>query len=400
MLGPVPPPVRGGRDIAVAHANPPPRTRIVDEPRTLDDLSTPAALVDVDRMTANLDRMADYASTHGLALRPHTKTHKTPELAREQLERGAVGLTVATMHEAEVMSEVSDDLLIAYPPVGRGRLERLFALPRTTRVTVALDSREAVDGLAAAARAADREVGVLVEADLGMRRVGVASPEQVIALARAISEQPVLRFRGLLFYPGHIRQPVAEQGPALEALAQDVARFRTALEDADLPAEVLSGGSTPTAFSTHRVEGLTEFRPGTYIFNDRTTASVDACTWKECAYSILATVVSTAVPGQAVVDAGAKALAREEIRAPGMSGYGALVDDPDISVKTVSEEHGVLDLSRTGWRPRVGDRVRIVPNHVCVSVNLQSRLWYVRGEEISRSLAVRARGWEAEEPRG
>jgi D-serine deaminase-like pyridoxal phosphate-dependent protein len=365
----------------------------VTAPRTLDELSTPAAIVDVDRMTANLDRMAEYARLHGLALRPHTKTHKTPELALEQLRRGATGLTVATLREAEVMSAVADDLLIAYPPVGAARLERLFALPSHVRVTVALDSMEALTGLGSAARAASREVGVLVEADLGMGRVGVAMPEQVVQLARAVSALPPLRFRGLLFYPGHIRQRVAEQESALDELTCEVARFRQALESADLPPEVVSGGSTPTAFSTHRITGLTEFRPGTYIFNDRTTAAVDACTWEECAYSILATVVSTAVPGQAVVDAGAKALAKEEIRAPGISGFGALLDRPEIAVKALSEEHGLLDLSGTDWRPRVGDRVRVVPNHVCVSVNLQPRLWYVSGDEVQRTLPVAARGW-------
>jgi D-serine deaminase-like pyridoxal phosphate-dependent protein len=367
----------------------------VSAPRTLDELSTPAAIVDVDRMSANLDRMADYARAHGLGLRPHTKTHKTPELALEQLRRGATGLTVATLREAEVMSGVAEDLLIAYPPVGAARLERLFALPSHVRVTVALDSVEALDGLGRAAREAGREVGVLVEADLGMGRVGVATPEEAVQLARTVSASPPLRFRGLLFYPGHIREPVDQQESALDALACDVARFRQALEVADLPPEVVSGGSTPTAFATHRIAGLTEFRPGTYIFNDRTTAAVDACAWDDCAYSILATVVSTAVAGQAVVDAGAKALAKEEIRAPGMSGFGALLDRPEIAVKAVSEEHGLLDLSASDWRPRVGDRVRLVPNHVCVSVNLQPRLWYVSGDEVLRALPVAARGWTA-----
>ncbi len=365
----------------------------MDDARSLDALTTPAALVDLERMSANLDRMAGYAAQHGLALRPHTKTHKTPELAREQLRRGAVGLTVATSHEAEVMAGVSDDLLIAYPPVGRARLDRLFGLPSSVRVTVALDSSEALTGLADAAREAGREVGVLVEVDLGMHRVGVNTVGVATTLARAAAEHAPLRFRGLMFYPGHIRQPVAEQDADLATLARDVARYVDALERAGLAPDVVSGGSTPTAFSTHRIEGLTEFRPGTYIFNDRTTASVDACAWEDCAYSILATVVSTSVPGQAVVDAGAKALAKEEIRAPGVSGYGALVDRPDVVIKAVSEEHGILDLANSDFRPRVGDRVRIVPNHVCVSVNLQPRLWYVRNGTVEKSLPVVARGW-------
>jgi len=361
--------------------------------QTLDVLTTPVAVVDLDRMEANLDRMAEYARSHGLVLRPHTKTHKTPELAQEQLRRGASGLTVATLREAEVMSAISDDILIAYPPVGRARVERLLNLPANVRTSVALDSREALDWLFQAARATGREVGVLIEADLGMGRVGVASPEDVVDLARAVADRFPLRFRGLLFYPGHIREPVDAQDASLARLSCDVARFREALERAGLAPEVVSGGSTPTALSTHRIPGITELRPGTYIFNDRTTALMDACGWEDCAYSILATVVSTAVPGQAVVDAGAKAIAREEIRGTGAGGFGALVHRPDIVIKGMSEEHGLLDLSNTDWRPRIGDRVRIVPNHVCVSVNLQPALYYVRGDTIERSLPVLARGW-------
>ncbi|HEU0076191.1 MAG TPA: hypothetical protein VFQ76_01005, partial [Longimicrobiaceae bacterium] len=131
--------------------------------------------------------------------------------------------------------------------------------------------------------------------------------------------------------------------------------------------------------------------PGTHIFNDRTTAMVGACAWDECAYSVLATVVSTSVPGQAVVDAGSKALAREELRADG-GGFGALLDRPEVTVKAVSEEHGLLDLSATDWRPRLGDRVRVVPNHVCVSVNLSDGLWGVRGDEVVAAWEVAGRG--------
>lgn len=361
-------------------------------PRALDTLETPAAVVDLDRMAANLDRMADYARAHGLALRPHIKTHKTPELAAEQLRRGAVGVTVATPREAEVMAAVADDILVAYPPVGRQRLERLLALPERVRLTVALDSAEALAALDLAAHDAGREVGVLVELDLGMRRCGVPTPEAAVALARAAAESRAVAYRGVMFYPGHIREPVDEQGSALQRLNADLARFLDALVAAGLAPSVVSGGSTPAAFASHTIDGLTEIRPGTYIFNDRTTALVGACAWDDCAYTILATVVSTAVPGQAVVDAGSKALAREEIRAPGASGYGALLDRPDVVVRATSEEHGILDLSHTDWRPRVGDRVRIVPNHVCVSVHLQDRLWGVRGEEVVGEWRVAARG--------
>ena len=362
-------------------------------PATLDDLATPAAVVDIDRMERNLDRMAAYVRSHGLGLRPHTKTHKTPELAREQIRRGAIGLTVATPREAEVMATVTDDILMAYPPVGRHRIRRLLELPERARVCVALDSAEALEALADAARAANRTIGVLVEFDAGMHRVGVASPADAVRLARLAADAAGVEYRGVLFYPGHIREAVGEQEASLARLRDTLDAFLSALARDGLEPAVVSGGSTPTAFLSHLVPGITEIRPGTYIFNDRTTVLVDACSWDDCAYTVLATVVSTAVPGQAVVDAGSKALAREEIRAAGNpSGYGTVLGHPEVTVATTSEEHGILDLSRTDWRPRIGDRVRIIPNHVCVSVHLHDRLWQVRGETVLGSWTVAARG--------
>jgi D-serine deaminase-like pyridoxal phosphate-dependent protein len=366
-----------------------------NEPRTTDALTTPAALVDLDIMAANLDRMAAYAREHGLALRPHTKTHKSTRMAAEQLKRGAVGLTVATPLEAETMVAATDDVLLAHPPVGTPKIARVVALAERSRLTVALDSAASLDALAAAAAARGVQLGVLVELDLGMRRVGVATPADAVALARRAADARGLEYRGILFYPGHIRGPVAQHGAPLERLNEALAAHMAALRDAGLPPGVVSGGSTPTAFETHRVQGLTEFRPGTYIFNDRTTAAVDACAWQDCAYTVLATVVSTAVPGQAVVDAGSKALAREELRGAdgGAGGFGALLDRPEVVVRTMSEEHGILDLGASSWQPKVGDQVRIVPNHVCVSVNLQRVVFGVRGEAVVTEWEVEARGW-------
>ena len=362
-----------------------------DTPRSIDAVDTPAALVEVDRMHANLRRAADYCRAHGLAWRPHTKTHKSPVLAAEQVRTGAVGVTVATPREAEVMAQSVDDLLLAYPPIGRGKLDRLMALPERVRLTVGLDSAEALRGLAEAARAAGRRVGVLVEVDAGMGRVGVQTAEDAVALARAAAEADGIEYRGIMFYPGHVREQVDRQAAGIRTLAERVGRTLEALHAGGVAPGVVSGGSTPTFWRSHEIAGLTEVRPGTNIFNDRTTAEIGACGWDECAYSILATVVSTAVPGQAVVDAGSKALSREEIRADA-AGFGALLDRPEIVVKGVSEEHGLLDLSRTDWRPRIGERVRIVPNHVCVSVNLQERLYAVRADAVVEAWDVAARG--------
>ncbi len=359
----------------------------------MDSLFTPAAVVDLDRMEANLDRMAAYAAQHGIGLRPHTKTHKSPLVASQQIERGAIGLTVATLREAEIMAPLDADILIAHPPVGDAKLKRLVALAATNRITVALDSKEALEGLDAATRTADVHVGVLIEADLGMHRVGVQSPADAVALAMQADRMRNVAYKGLLFYPGHIRQRVEEQDAAIEQLNTDLDAYLVALRDAGLAPDIVSGGSTPAAFASHRIRGMTEMRPGTYVYNDRTTALVDACAWDDCAYSVLATVISTAVPGQAVVDAGSKAIFREELRGTDATGLGALLDRPDVILKGMSEEHGLLDLANTDWRPRVGDRVRIVPNHVCVSVNLHPLIHGVRGNAVEGTWPVVARGW-------
>lgn len=357
----------------------------------IEQLETPVPVVDLDRLAQNLDRMAAYAALHGLQLRPHVKTHKSPRIAAEQLQRGAVGLTVATLREAEVMSEVCNDLLLAYPPIGAARLERLARLPADVNLTVAADGVAGITALSVAAKLSRRQIGVYVEADLGMHRVGVQGVEDAIALAKHIAETPPLRFAGLMFYPGHIREQVDEMGPAIERLSNNIQRYQEALLDAGLPPAVISGGSTPMAWRVHEIPGITEIRPGTYVYNDRTTAAIGACHWEDCALTVAATVVSTAVPGQAVIDAGAKALGREPMRADG-DGYGSLIDQPDVVVSRMSEEHGILDLSRTNWRPRVGDVVRVVPNHVCIVVHLFDEIIGVRGSSVETRWPVAARG--------
>ena len=357
----------------------------------LEQLETPVPVVDLDRLAHNLDRMAAYATLHGLRLRPHVKTHKSPRIAAEQLRLGAVGLTCATLREAEVMSEVCDDILVAYPPVGAARLERLAMLPASVRVAVAADDANALDALSVAARLGHRTIDVMVEADLGMHRVGVTSPDKAVAIARHIERSSSLRFAGLQFYPGHIRAQVSEQDAALAQLGRDIATYVDALHDAGLPPAIVSGGSTPAAWRMHEVPGVNEVRPGTYVYNDRTTAQIGACDWEDCALTVLATVVSVSVKGQAVVDAGTKALGREPLRADG-DGYGALLDHPEVIVSRMSEEHGILDLSRSSWRPRLGDQVRIVPNHVCIAVHLFDEIIGVRGHAVETRWPVAARG--------
>src|SRR5215831_15337829 len=360
----------------------------------ISELETPVPVVDLDRLGRNLDRAAAYATQHGLALRPHIKTHKSPRIAMEQLTRGAVGLTCATPFEAEVMSGVCRDLLVAFPPVGSARASRIAALPDDVRVTVALDSIESVQMIADAAREADRAIGVYVEMDLGMHRVGVPVVDDAIAIARAVRARPPLEFRGIAFYPGHIREAVgAPQSAKLESLSKTVGDIVDAFDRAGLRPEVVSGGSTPTLWNTHEIRGVTEFRPGTYVYNDRTTAEIGACGWDDCAFTVLATVVSTAVPNQAVIDAGSKALGREPMRGTDAAGgFGALLERPEVAVASMSEEPGILDLSKTAARPAVGERVRVVPNHVCVVVHLNDVVVGARGDAVETTWPVAARG--------
>ena len=351
-------------------------------------IDTPIGYVDLGRVRANAKRVADYAAQHGLAWRPHIKTHKSLEVARIQLEAGARGLTVATLREAEVMATLTSDLLLAYPPVGDAKLERLVRLPASLDLKVALDSAEVLESVAAAAATADRVIGILVEQDVGLGRVGVQTSADVVSLATLAGSLKGVQFRGLMFYPGHIRMPQNEQSQALARVCERLSDTYAALESADLRPGIVSGGSTPTLWHSHEFSGLTEIRSGSCIFFDREGLAVGVASHDDLAYTVLATVVSIAVPGHAVVDAGSKALSKEG-RAD--RGFGVLFEHPDVEVVSLSEEHGVLDLSRTEWRPVIGERVRIVPNHVCVSVNLQEAL-LAKDSDAHSMLSLEGRG--------
>lgn len=350
----------------------------------LQQAETPVAVVDPARSRANARKVVAYCRRHDLRWRPHVKTHKSVRIARMQIGAGARGLTVATPREAEVMSAVSDDLLLAYPPVGERRIARLLELPASVELTVALDTPEALEPLARGAASAGRTVAVLVEVDAGLRRVGVEDPAGAVDLARRASRLEGVEYRGLMFYPGHIRLPGPGQDESLHQLSQRLEAVYEALDAAGLPAEEVSGGSTPTLWRSHEIPGLTEVRAGTCIFHDRDTVALGVAEPEELAYSVLTTVVSDAVSGQVVVDAGSKALAKEPSRPDGKGGFGMLLDRPARTVTRLSEEHGIVDLSSTRWRPRVGDRLRVVPNHVCVSVNLQDRLLGLENGTVER----------------
>ncbi len=359
----------------------------------LSEIDTPALVVDLDVLDRNLSRVADYSREHGLRLRPHTKTHKSPMIGKRQLASGAVGLTVAKVSEAEVMLHAAPrDMLLAFPIIGRAKLERLTGVARHTRVTVALDSVAAASQLSDAARAAQVEIGVLAEVDVGLGRVGVSPGEPLLNLVRAIQKLPNLVFDGITFYPGHIKS-VDESGlHQLAGLRELLGRILGGLRAAGIEPSIVSGGSTPTLFHSHELTGLTEIRPGTYVYNDINTVRSGACALEDCAAAVHTTVVSTARPGQIIVDGGSKTFSSDRLSNSSEVTFGHVMEAPDARFHKMNEEHGFIDISHAGREFSVGDRVRIVPNHICVAVNLHEQMYGVRGEQVTEVWRVEGRG--------
>jgi D-serine deaminase-like pyridoxal phosphate-dependent protein len=359
----------------------------------VSEIDTPALVVDLDIMERNLHRVAEYSKAHGLRLRPHTKTHKSPRIGKRQLQSGAVGLTVAKVSEAEVMMGAEPaDLLVAYPIIGRSKLERLMAIARRTHVTVALDSTFAARQLSDAARAAQVELGVLAEVDVGLGRVGVSPGEPLLQMAQCIEKLPHLRLEGITFYPGQIKDL---DEPGLAALAQLRDLLGSILSDfrkAGIEVGIVSGGSTPTLFHSHEIDGLTEIRPGTYVYNDINTVRSGGCAMEDCAASILATVVSTARPGQMIVDGGSKTFSSDRPVNSSEVTFGYLVEAPGSRFHKMNEEHGYIDITRAECEFTVGDRVHIIPNHICVAVNLHDQVYGIRRDQVEEVWKVEGRG--------
>jgi D-serine deaminase-like pyridoxal phosphate-dependent protein len=359
----------------------------------ISEIDTPAILIDLDIMERNLSRVAGYARDHDLRLRPHTKTHKIPALGRRQIELGAAGLTVAKVGEAEVMLKSgTPDLLIAYPVIGRRKLERLMQVARSTRVTVALDSLVAARQLSDAAREAQTAIGVLAEVDAGMGRVGVDPGEELVQLIRGLERLPRLSFEGVTFYPGHIRGLDDGGKREIEKLAATVGEMLAGLKRAGVEPRIVSGGSTPTLFHSHLVAGVNEIRPGTYIFNDKNTVVSGACAYQDCAASILVSVASTARRGQIIIDGGSKTFSSDRLGGAGEATFGYLVDAPDAVFVKMNEEHGYVDVRRADREFSVGDRLRVIPNHICVAMNLHEQVYGIRGEKVEEVWKVEGRG--------
>jgi D-serine deaminase-like pyridoxal phosphate-dependent protein len=353
------------------------------EPGTpLAAVQTPMPVIDEDRLAGNIARAQAYMDAHGLAFRPHVKTHKIPAVARAQLAAGAVGINCQKVTEAEAFADAGfDDILVTYNILGAAKLTRLAALnARVGRLAVVADSAATVAGYAASF-GPERPLTVLVECDTGGGRVGVQGSEAAVALARGIDAAPGLRFGGLMTYPA-VGGAAAVEAFFVAAMA--------ALAAAGLSCPVRSNGGSPDFFSAHLVPSATEHRAGTYVYNDRSLVRAGHCGREDLAMHILATVVSRPTPARAVIDAGSKALTSDLL---GFTEYGEIEGLPGSRIVSLSEEHGVVDLAACeGALPEVGAMVRIVPNHTCVVSNLFERMVFHRGGKVTRVEAVAARG--------
>lgn len=357
-------------------------------------VATPWLRIDGGQVRRNLERLAAYTAAHGLRLRPHAKTHKLLRLAQMQLDAGAVGLTVAKVGEAEVLGEVlaNHGLLLAYPVVDPGGCRRVAALATRKTVHVAIDSTRVAEALASAAAEAGSTIGILVDLDVGMGRTGVQSPGDALALAQQVEAMKQLRLEGLFCYPGQIWEAADAQAEPLARMAESLSEVIDLYQQHGLNVGIVSGGSTPTAYQSHLVPQLTEIRPGTYVFNDMNTVRGGYCTLDDCAASLICTVVSTAVPGQVVIDAGSKTLTSDVCVPDSTSGHGYICEHPQARITCLSEEHGQVDIRSCDRAPEVGERVTVIPNHICPCINLQEAVWWAEDDGGLEQVKVDARG--------
>lgn len=347
----------------------------------INSIQTPAFVVNETVALRNINAFQTHCDTAGLALRPHIKTHKSIKFAQAQLAAGAIGITCQKISEAEAMlAEGIDDVLITYNILGAAKLQRLRALSeRVKALSVVADNAIVIEGLSAVFESAERPLSILVECDTGAGRCGVQSPEAAVALAELISRLPGVIFGGLMTYP-------AAGG------AQTVATFmqttKALLGAKNIECPVVSSGGSPDMWTAATDGVVTEYRIGTYIYNDRSLVERGTCTWNDCAGHVVATVVSTPVPGRAIIDAGSKALTSDLL---GLSGYGHVLGRPDARITGLSEEHGTVEFDPQKLLT-IGDRVRIVPNHVCVVSNMFDEIWLETDGGQLTSSPVNARG--------
>ena len=368
--------------------------RIIAGDQSLD---TPLIAVDLDVLQRNIAEMAALAASYGVALRPHAKTHKSPHIARMQVEAGAVGLTCAKLGEAEVLVDQAGvtDILIAYPIVGDIKIQRLLHLLERAHVTVAVDTHQAAAALSEAVAVNDRILDVYLEVNTGQDRAGARAGQEAVELAVTISRMPGLRLAGIMTHEGHAGFSDPDQiATVAENAGQALVDTAERIRRQGIEVAQVSVGSTPASWFTPRVPGITEMRPGTYVFHDNNAFRHGRIGPDRCAARVVSTVVSRP-SGQpqshrAVIDAGSNALAFD----PSSShpGHGYIVGHPGATIARLSEEHGVVTLSPDELGFDVGDQVEIIPNHICPAVNLTDELVIVQDGHVVDHWPVAARG--------
>jgi D-serine deaminase-like pyridoxal phosphate-dependent protein len=357
------------------------------------DLDTPALIVDMDVMEANIARMAAFAREHGLALRAHVKNHKIPDLAWRQLRAGAAGIVCQKLGEAEVMADAGlTDMLIPYPLIGPIKVRRLLALARRARVITVVDSYEGAAAISAAAEESGQSIETMIEVDIGYHRCGVA-PSEAAVLASAITQElHSLRFLGLMAYEGHVyglttpEQVEAEADRSFARLADCAAQVRAA----GIPVACVSSGSSVTYRSAAANGAITEIRAGGYIFGDRSVVQLGGAAQADCSLTVLSTVVSMHGQHHIVIDAGAKALSLATLE--GIPGYGLVIGHEESPIGRIADEHGMIQAPDDGRPFALGERIRIIPNEHTVVVNQFSELIGLRAGRVEHVWPIAARG--------
>lgn len=362
------------------------------------DIDTPALLMDLERLKSNIGAMASIARKYRVNLRPHAKTHKTPEIAKLQVEAGANGITVAKLGEAEIMAEAGiKDILIANQVIGRRKLDRLTALARKIHLMVAVDSHVGAQMLNEAAQQKSVHLEVLIEIDTGAHRCGLSDSGEILRLAKHLSTLHNIKLLGIMTHEGHVEDGTSRASIECKSLevGQEMVSHAETLRKAGHDIKVVSVGSTVSAPFIPTVEGITEMRPGTYVFNDVIGVCVGAATWDQCALSVLATVISMPRPGVIVADAGSKAMSSEVVAncfAFNYCGYGYIKSLPGARIVKLNEEHGVIDTHGSAQTVKIGDKIEIIPNHVCPTVNLYDEMYVLQDGQVLDVWQIKARG--------
>ena len=347
----------------------------------LTEIETPSVLIDLDIVENNIDKYQSYCNKKGINLRPHIKTHKIPELANLQLKAGAIGVTCQKISEAEAMISEGgiDDILITFNIFGQKKLDRLRILSGQVKLSVVADNIQCIQGLSETFKNEKSQLTVLVECDTGALRCGVVTPREACELAKKISSLPGLSFGGLMTYP-----PISQS----EKINNFLGKAKDLIEASGIPVPVISIGGSPNMWEVEKIPLGTEYRIGTYIYNDRSLMERSNCLESDCGLTILATVISTPEPHRAVIDAGSKVLTSDLF---GLKGHGYIIGFPKLSISNLSEEHGcIIGEGETGLK--IGQKVRIIPNHACVVSNMMDEVMFIRGDTFVKKQPVVARG--------